>query len=351
MSVDLTTHYLGIKLRGPLGVASCPPLTGSVDTLLRLEDAGASIVVAPSLFEEQIVHDELELDRLFEFQADSFAESLDYFPEPIDYKTGPREYLKHIESAKDRLSIPVVGSLNGESTGGWVHYAKEICDAGADALELNIYHVPTDPTQSAADVEQRYVDLVSAVRAVTAKPLAVKVPPQFSALPHFAHQLASAGANGLVLFNRMVEADVDLEELEIKPDLVLSTRHEMRTPLRWISILSDQLDVSLAATSGVHTWQSALKLLLAGADVAMAASVLLMKGADHLAAMIDDVRRWMEEHEYESVEQLKGSMSRANCPDPSALERGNYMKALNTFATDYVVNYAVSRWKSAKPGA
>jgi len=337
MAVDLSTQYLGMKLKNPLGVAACPPLTGDLDMLRRLEDAGAAFAVMPSLFEEQIVHDELEVARLYEYQTESFAESLTYFPELQDYNTGPQKYLQHVEAAKRSTSIPIIGSLNGSSKGGWIRYAKAIEEAGADALELNIYFVPTDPDMTAADVEQRYVDLVADVRQSVSIPLAVKLGQNFTSLPNFAQRLIAAGANGLVLFNRYVEADVNLETLQLKPDLVLSNRHEARVPIRWIAILRDQLNASLAATSGVHRMQGAVKLLLAGADVIMMASILLQKGSGFLSTLLDDVQTWLEENEYESVEQMKGSMSRGNCPDPSALERANYMKALTSYTMEHPV--------------
>ncbi len=335
MAVDLRTTYLGIPLRNPLAVAACPPLTGELDVLERLEQAGASMAVMPSLFEEQIVHEERAIADLYEYQTESFAESLSHFPEYPDYHTGPDEYLQQIEQAKQTISIPIVGSLNGASHGGWVRYAKAIEGAGADALELNIYFVPTDSMMSAADVERRYVDLVSEVRQSVSIPLAVKIGPNFTSLPHFAQALVAAGANGLVLFNRYLEADIDLDTLDIKPDLILSNRHEARVPLRWISILRDQLSASLGATSGVHRAQGAIKLLLAGADVTMVASVLLMKGPEFLATLLADLEAWLEEKEYDSIEQMKGSMSRGNCPDPSALERANYMKALRNYTTQH----------------
>lgn len=334
MSVDLSTYYLGMKLNNPLGVAACPPLTGNVDTLKRLEAAGASVVVLPSLFEEQVEHEEAEINALYEFQTESFAEALTHFPELDDYNTGPGRYLRHVEDAKNSLSIPVISSLNAGSDGGWVRYAKLIQDAGADALELNIYFVPTDPEMSAHDVEQRYVDLVAKVCQSISIPVAVKIGQNFTALPHFAQQLIFAGAEGLVLFNRYLEADIDLETLQFKPDLVLSNRHEARVPIRWIAILRDQFQASLAATSGVHRVQGVVKLLLAGADVTFMASILMMKGPEFLKQLLLELQAWLEEHEYESVEQLKGSMSRGNAPDPGALERANYMKALISYSTE-----------------
>ena len=338
MSVDLSSKYLGLHLSHPLGVSACGQLTGNLDTLRRLEDAGASFAVLPSLFEEQIEHEAVELDRLYDNYSNSFAESLTHFPEMQDISTGPSKYLDHLEAAKQAVSIPVIGSLNGSSEGGWIRYAKLIQEAGADALELNIYFVPTNPLITSLDVEQRYVDLVAAVRESVSIPLAVKIGQNFTCLPHFAQRLVEAGADGLVMFNRYLEADIDLEGLNFKPDLVLSNRHEARIPIRWIAILKDELPrTSFAASSGVHRMEGIIKLLLAGADVTMMASILLMKGPEHLTELLEDVRTWLEKNEYESVEQLKGSMSRRNCPDPSALERANYMQALTNYTSEQIV--------------
>lgn len=335
MSVDLSTRYLGLPLKNPLGVSACPSLAGDLDTLKRLEDAGAAVAVLPSLFEEQIEHEEVEIARLYEFQTESFPESLTHFPDLPEYHTGPTEYLDHLEAAKKAVSIPVIGSLNGSSEGGWIRYAKLIEEAGADALELNIYFVATNPLMTSLDVEQRYVDLVAAVRESVSIPLAVKIGQNFTSLPNFAQRLVEAGADGLVLFNRYLEADIDLEGLHFKPDLVLSNRYEARIPIRWIAILRDELpQTSFAATSGVHRMQGVVKLLLAGADVTLMASILLMKGPAFLSTLLDDVRTWLEEHEYTSVEQLKGSMSRGNCADPSMLERANYMQALTSYTPE-----------------
>jgi dihydroorotate dehydrogenase (fumarate) len=334
VSVDLSTKYLGLELKNPLA-ASASPLTGDLDSLRRLQDAGASAAVWPSLFEEQIEHEQMELDRLYTQRVDTYAESLTYFPEPEDYHTAPEDYLKGMSEAKKALAIPLIGSLNGSSRGGWVRYAKLIEEAGADALELNIYFVATDVAMSSADVEQRYVDLVADVKQSLTIPLAIKIGPYFSGLPHFAAQLVEAGADGLVLFNRFLEPDLDLENLQFRPSLLLSNRSELRLPLRWIAILRDQLSISLAATSGVHHTEDVVKALLVGADVTMMASVLLQRGAGYLAQMLQELENWLEENEYTSVEQLKGSMSRIHCADPSQLERANYMKALVSY-TDAV---------------
>lgn len=335
MSIDLSTHYLGLRLKNPLGVAACGPLTGNADMLRRLEDAGAAVVVMPSLFEEQIEHEEHEIVSMFEAHTESFAESLSHFPQVHDYRTGPGEYLKRIEAAKRLLSIPVIGSLNGASDGGWLRYAKAIEESGADALELNIYFVPTNAEMTAYEVEQRYVELVERVCSTVSFPVAVKIGQNFTCLPNFAQRLVSAGAEGLVLFNRYLEADIDLEALRFHPDLVLSNRHEARVPIRWIAILRDQLQTSLGATSGIHRVQGVVKLLMAGADATFMASVLLAKGPEFLAILLDELQQWLADNEYDSVEQLKGCMSRGRCPDPGVLERANYMKALINYTTDY----------------
>ncbi|MBX3432997.1 MAG: dihydroorotate dehydrogenase-like protein [Pirellulales bacterium] len=337
MSVDLTTKYLSLSLRSPL-VASAGPLTGNLSSLYRLEEAGIGAAVMPSLFEEQILHDQMEVQRFYDYQTDANAESLDYFPELKDAFSTPGAYLERIEDAKRRLSIPIIGSLNASSPGGWVDYARRIESAGADALELNIYFVPTDPEMTAADVEARYVNLVAKVRDAIEIPLAVKIGAQFSALPNFAAQLALAGADGLVLFNRYLEPDLDLDRLRIKPELVFSQPHEARVPLRWIAILRDQLPtVSLAATSGVHSAACVAKLLLAGADAVMMTCALLANGPGFAATTIEALRTWMEEQEYKSVGQLRGSMSRENAPDPSGLERANYVQTLAEFTSRHVV--------------
>ncbi|MFV2066049.1 MAG: dihydroorotate dehydrogenase-like protein [Pirellulales bacterium] len=330
MSVNLSTEYLGLKLQHPL-MASASPLSGTADGLRALEQAGASAAVLPSLFEEQIQHDEAELNRLYEHQAESFAESLSYFPEGQDYRSAPDDYLSNLEEAKKSVSIPLIGSLNGCSLGGWTRYAKSMQNAGADALELNIYYVPTDPNVTGEEVEKRYAELVASVRESVTIPMAVKFGTNFSSIPNFAKRLVDSGANGLVMFNRWLEPDIDLEELKITPSLVLSNEYVMRVPLRWIAILREHLTVSMAATSGVHRFEAAAKLLLVGADVVMMASVLLQQGAEVLGQMRDQLSVWMDQNEYASVSQMKGSMSRANCPQPSELARGNYMKALVSY--------------------
>jgi dihydroorotate dehydrogenase (fumarate) len=329
-SIDLSTSYLGLQLKNPL-VASASPLSKKVDTLRRLEDAGAAAVVMYSLFEEQITHESQELNHYLERGTYSFAESLDYLPELDTYNMGPELYLEHLHNVKQTLDIPVIGSLNGISSGGWVEYAHKMEQAGADALELNIYYLPTDPDLSSTELEDTYVQLVRDVRATIKVPIALKLSPFFTSLPHVAKRLVAAGANGLVLFNRFYQPDFDLEELEVIPNLELSTSHELRLPLRWIAILYGRIAADFALTSGVHTAQDVLKAMMAGANVAMMTSTLLTNGIGRLMHILNDLQEWMEEHEYESIRQMRGSMSQQGVADPAAFERANYMKALSSF--------------------
>jgi dihydroorotate dehydrogenase (fumarate) len=331
---DLRTRYLGLTLRSPL-VASSSPLTGTLDGLRRLEDAGAAAVVLPSLFEEDLTHEALAVNGALEAGTGVFAEALDYLPELASYDLGPDGYLELVAAAKRALAIPVMGSLNGTSPGGWIEHARLIEDAGADALELNVYQVAADPTLSSADIERRDLELVQALRAELRIPLAVKLSPFFTALAHFAPAVAKAGADGLVLFNRFYQPDVDLDTLEVTPHLVLSTSSELRLPLRWIAILRGQVDASLAATSGVHTAEDVLKVLLAGADAAMLASALLQRGPALLGSLEAGVTHWMEQREYESVEQLKGSLSQRAAPDPESFERSNYRRTLRSYSSSF----------------
>jgi dihydroorotate dehydrogenase (fumarate) len=327
MAADLSTTYLGLRLSSPL-VASASPLSARLESMRRLEDAGIGAVVMQSLFEEQIEHEELEINGILELGSMSHPEAGSYFPELDTYNTGPDEYLRHVEVAAKALSVPVIGSLNGHTRGGWLRYAQMIARAGAAALELNAMFVPTDADTSAADVEARYLELVSDIHGTIRIPLAVKIGPYFTSLPNFAKRLVEAGAAGIVVFNRYLEPDIDLESLAVTPTLHLSTTEEMRLPLRWIAILRDQVKVSLAATTGIHNAGSALKVLLAGADVAMMASALLANGPDHVRTVLAGMQSWLDEGEFESVEQMKGSMSRLSVPHPSDYERSNYMKAL-----------------------
>jgi dihydroorotate dehydrogenase (fumarate) len=330
MSVDLSTKYVGLSLQNPLVISACP-LTGDVDQLRRLEQAGAAAAILPSLFEEQIEHDAEEMIKVHEFGAESFAEALTYFPDPEDYRTGPEEYLDTIASAKKAVKIPIVASLNGASLGGWLRYAKMMQDAGADALELNVYFVAGDLDLTGRDVESRCLDLVAAVKQSISIPLAVKVGPYFSAMGNMGVRLAEAGADGLVLFNRFFQPDINLETMEVEPRLHLSSPSELSVPLRWIAVLHGRVKASLAATGGIHDSAGLLKALLAGADVGMIASVLYQKGVSQVGGILTGLREWMEANEYDSVEQLKGSMSLENSPDPSAFQRGNYMKTLTSY--------------------
>jgi len=328
--MDLSTTYLGLKLKNPI-VPSASPLSHSLDGMKRLEDAGAAAIVMYSLFEEQIAHESAEMNHYLSYGTESFAEALSYFPAAQEYNLGPDAYVDLVRKAKNALGIPVIGSLNGVSTGGWVQYARKIEEAGADALELNVYYIPTDPKLTGNEVENRYVEVLEAVKKSVHIPVAMKLSPFFSALHNVAHRLDAAGANGLVLFNRFYQPDIDLDALEVTPNVILSTPHALRLPLRWIAILHGRVRASLAATSGIHTGKDALKMLMAGADVTMMCSALLKYGPLHIAKTLQEISQWMTEHEYASVQQMKGSMSQKSIADPSAFERANYMKALQSF--------------------
>jgi dihydroorotate dehydrogenase (fumarate) len=327
---DLTTTYLGLQLKNPL-VASASPLSKKVDNVRRIEDAGAAALVMYSLFEEQITHDSYELDNYLERGSHSYAEAMSYFPDLDYHNLGTEPYLEHLHKIKQAVSIPIIGSLNGISSGGWVEYAHRIEQAGADALELNIYYLPTDPDLSGAELEEDFVQLVRDVRATVKLPIAVKLSPYYTALPNLAKRIVDAGANALVLFNRFYQPDFDLEELEVVPNLILSTSHDLRLPLRWIAILYGRIQADFALTSGVHTAQDVLKAMMAGANVAMMTSALLESGIGRIMHILIDLQEWMEEHEYESIEQMRGSMSQRSVAEPAAFERANYIKALNTF--------------------
>ena len=328
--IDLTTTYLGLHLKNPL-VASASPLSKKVDTVRRLEDAGAAAVVLYSLFEEQITHDSHELDHYLERGTHAYAEAIDYFPDLDHYNIGPEPYLEHLQRVKEAVSIPVIGSLNGISPGGWVQYARFIEQAGADALELNIYYLPTDPDLSSVELEETYIDLVRAVRSNVKIPLAVKLSPFFTSLPNMARRFVAAGANGLVLFNRFYQPDFDLEALEVVPNLDLSTSRDLRLPLRWIALLYGRIQADFALTSGVHTAQDVLKAMMAGASVAMTTSALLQYGPELVTRILGNIEEWMVVHEYTSINMMKGSMSQQAVAEPAAFERANYMKALNSF--------------------
>jgi dihydroorotate dehydrogenase (fumarate) len=329
--IDLSTDYMGFELVNPL-VASSSPLCEEVDNLRRMEDAGVAAVVLHSLFEEQITLESYQLDESLFRGTDQFAEALSYFPNLEDYNLGPEGYLEHVQKAKDALDIPVFASLNGVSSGGWIKYAKKIEEAGADALELNIYYLPTDPDLGASDVEQMYSNLVQNIKSNIRIPIAVKLSPFFSSIPHFARQMDQSGADALVLFNRFYQPDIDLDELIVVPNLKLSSSIELRLRLRWAAILYGHLQCDLAVTGGVHTANDVLKSMMAGANVAMMTSALLINGIDQLTTIKADMLQWMEEYEYESIRQMQGSMSHLSVADPSAFERANYMKVLSSYA-------------------
>ncbi|MGZ5004577.1 MAG: dihydroorotate dehydrogenase-like protein [Chthoniobacterales bacterium] len=328
--MNLTTRYLGFKLRTPL-VPSASPLSEKIDNIKRMEDAGAAAVVFHSLFEEQVRQDRHQLEFYLQQGKETSAEAVSFFPEEAEFKVGPDAYLEHIAQAKAAVNIPIIGSLNGATFGGWMKYAREIEQAGADALELNIYATPTDEDRSADDIENEYLTIIASVKAQLKIPVAVKLSPFFTNFGQFARRVDRQGAGALVLFNRFYQPDIELETLEISPNILLSTPMAMRLPMRWIAMLYGRIGANLAATSGIHRATDALKMLMAGADVTMLCSILLRRGIEHLKVMEREIRQWMEEHEYESVEQLKGSMSQKNCPDPAAFERAQYMRALATY--------------------
>ena len=328
--MDLSTQYLGLKLRSPL-VVSASPMSEDVGNIKRMEDAGASAVVLYSLFEEQLKQDRLELNENLEQGTESFAEALTYFPEPDDFRLGPEEYLKHIAAAKKATRIPIIASLNGSSEGGWTDYSKKIEQAGADAIELNIYYIPTDMDLTGTEVEMTYLDILKSVKANVKIPVAVKLSPFFSSFANMAKRLDHAGADGLVLFNRFYQPDIELESLEVRPNILLSTPMAMRLPLRWVALLHNRVKASLAATSGIHRASDVLKMLLVGADVTMLCSTLIRHGIPQIAIIERDLTAWLNEHEYESVSQLKGSLSQEKCAEPAAFERAQYMKALTGY--------------------
>ncbi|MBI5954998.1 MAG: dihydroorotate dehydrogenase-like protein [Chloroflexi bacterium] len=327
---ELSTTYLGLNLKNPL-VVSASPLSKTLDRARKAEEAGASAIVMHSLFEEQIIHESLELDHFLTRSADTSAEALSYFPDSDTYLMGPEKYLRQVSDLKKTLKIPVIGSLNGVSKGGWTKYAKQIQDAGADAFELNLYYIPTDLNLTAQELENAQVELVAQVKSAISIPLAVKLSPFVTALPNFARRVVEAGASGLTLFNRFYQPDFDLEEMKINPSLELSTSTEMRLPLRWVSILYGKVNADFALTSGVHTAIDVVKAMMAGAKVTMMASALLQGGEKVIPSMLTDLEAWMKEKEYTSIKQMQGSMSQKAVKEPAAFERANYMAVLNTY--------------------
>ena len=327
---DLTTTYLGLNLKNPL-VASASPLSKKADNAKRLEAAGVSAIVMYSLFEEQIIHDSLELDHYLTRGTNSFAEAITYLPDITTYNMGPEKYLEHLSALKKELSIPVISSLNGVSKGGWVRYARLMQEAGADALELNMYYLSADPDLSGQELEDNYINLVSEVKTAISIPLAVKLSPFITSLPNFVRRLTTAGADGVVLFNRFYQPDFDLDELEVVRTLELSDSRDLLLPLRWISILHGKVEADFALTSGVHTAADVLKAMMAGAKVAMTASMVLHDGYESVTTVLENLKAWMEEHEYESIKQMQGSMSQQSVAEPAAFERSNYIKILSEF--------------------
>ena len=327
---DLSTTYLGLRLKNPL-VASASPLSKKLDRAKKLEDAGIAAIVMYSLFEEQIIHESLELDHFLNRGSDSFPEALSYLPDGGLYGVKPEKYLNQVAGLKKAVKVPVIGSLNGVSKGGWTNYARKIEEAGADALELNLYYIPTDLDMTSNDIEDTQVELVAEVKTAIRIPLAVKISPFVTSIPNFAKRLVDAGADGLVLFNRFYQPDFDLDELEIVHSLDLSTSAELRLPLRWISILHGKVNADFALTSGVHTVRDVVKSMMAGAKVAMMASNLLHNGEQVAGQMLTDLEAWMTAHEYTSVQQMQGSMSQKSVKEPAAFERANYMKVLGSY--------------------
>jgi dihydroorotate dehydrogenase (fumarate) len=329
--MNLKTTYLGLKLKNPI-VASASPLSANVENVKRMEDEGASAVVLYSLFEEQIQRENRALDHFLTTTGESYAEAISYFPEPEEFNNvEAEEYLDHIRSLKESVDIPIIGSLNGVSKGGWMSYAKKMEDAGADAIELNIYYIAVDPNRTSSSIEEMYYDNVRTVKRSVDIPVSIKLSPYFTAFANTAKMLQKAGADGLVLFNRFYQPDIDLENLEVMPSLELSHSFEKRLPLRWIAMLRPHLKCSLAATTGIHTSEDAIKMILAGADVTMTTSLLLKKGIGEISVLLNGLEAWMEEKEYESVEQMKGAMSSASVAEPAAFERANYLKILQSY--------------------
>lgn len=332
---DLHTTYLGLPLRSPI-VASAGPLTGNIDHMRELEAHGAAAIVMPSLFEEQIEHETSEIDRLFTMYQDSFGEASSVLPELDGYNSGVDHYLELVEAAKQAVDIPVIPSLNGVNIGGWLRYATLLQDAGADAIELNLYAVAADPVVSGATIESEHFGLVALLADELDIPLAIKISPNYSSLASFVVGIQEAGAAGVVMFNRFYLPDLDLETLDVTPRVALSTPEEVRLPLRWTGILREHLTMSIAASSGIHSGYDAAKVILAGADVAMTTSSLLHNGPAHLATIEQQLRDWMSEHDYESVDQMRGAVSKASAADPSAYERANYIGNLASYTSNYL---------------
>ena len=336
--MDLSTTYLGLKLKNPLVVGASAPLTEDIDNIKRIEDAGASAVVLHSFFEEQLIKERFELEHHLTYGTDSFGEALTYFPEPEMFHIGEQEYLNHIRKAKETTDIPIIASLNGYDLGGWVHYAKQIEEAGADALELNIYNIPTDFDKTALEIEQEYIDIIKAVKADINIPLALKISPFFTNTTNMTKKCVEAGVDGLVLFNRFYQPDIDLESLEVNPHVLLSTPSAMRLPLRWIAILYGRIEVDFAATGGIHHGKDVIKMMMVGANITMVVSALLRHGIHYLSKLESEIKHWMEVNEYESIKQMRGSMSQINCPSESAFERAQYLRAIQSYQDTHILH-------------
>ncbi len=332
--MDLTTKYLGFTLKNPF-IVSASPLSSDIKNFKKMEDAGAAAVVLYSLFEEQLILEQRELYYHTTQHNEISPEASSYFPEPSEYKLGPEEYLEHIAKAKKEVSIPVIASLNGKTEGGWTEYAKKMQEAGADAIELNIYNIPTDMTKEAAEYEGSYVNILKSVKSAVSIPVALKLSPYFSNMANMAKRFDDAGANSLVLFNRFYQPDVDLDELEIKPSVGLSTSNNIKLPMRWIAILKDRIKADLAATSGIQTGEDAIKMIMVGANATMICSALLKNGIGYLKTMIDQMTSWMEVKEYESIQQMQGSMSQSKIGNPADFERAQYMRAITNYKLGY----------------
>ena len=331
--MDLRTHYLGLELENPL-VPSASPLSKNLDTIKRMAEAGAGAIVMHSLFEEQINATSMELDHFLDHGTESFGEALSYLPDIEEYEVGPYSYLEHISEAKSAISVPVIGSLNGVSNGGWINYAKLIEEAGADALELNIYYIPTDPDKTGAEMEATYLEVIRSVCAAVNIPVAIKFGPFFSSIPNMAKKMTQVGAKGLVMFNRFYQPDFDIRTMEVVPHLILSNSSELRLPLRWAAILFKKVKADIAITTGIHNGSDVVKGLLAGANVTMIASELLLNGIGRIPEILSELERWMEDYEYTSVKQMQGSMSHIHTSEPAAFERANYMKVLQSIKQD-----------------
>jgi len=328
--MNLTTKYLGLTLNSPI-VVSASPLSEKIDNVKKMEDSGAAAIVLHSLFEEQILLEQLEFEHTTTAGSEGFAEALSFFPQHDEYRLGPEEYLDHIQKAKSTVQIPIIASLNGTTNGGWTSYAKKMEEAGADAIELNIYSIPSDFNMSGSEIEDNYINILKSVKSAVKIPVAIKLSPFFSNMANMAKKIDEAGADGLVLFNRFYQPDIDLEEREVVPNVLLSHSSAMRLPMRWIAMLKDNVKADLAATSGIHTGEDVIKMLMVGANVAMLCSSILKSGISHIKTVENQMKAWMQSYEYASVDDMIGSMSQKKVLDPSSFERAQYMKALTKY--------------------